>query len=243
MVIAGVVIDKKDENKLKIFGVKDSKELSPKRRSELSEFIEKTAKSVIVLRIPACKIHTYIKSKINLNRVEAMKIAEIIEMTNFDDIYIDAPQKVDSEGIKPNKFKILIKDFIQDDGKKNVNMIVKNYLDESVPVVSAASVIAKVERDAQIDELRKKLNFDFGNGYPGNPKTIEFLEKILRENTEPPPYVRWHWSSVFETAERLLDQGVMLQPWVRKEILKTDSWQIKIKDFFKKKEKCIEEQK
>jgi ribonuclease HII len=241
MVLASVVIDKKDESKLRAFGVKDSKELSPRRREELAELIEKTAKSIVVLRVPACKIHTYIKNKINLNRVEAIKIAEIIEMTNFDDIYIDAPQKVDSESIKPNKFMNLIKNSIQDDGKKNVNMIVENYLDESVPVVSAASVIAKVERDSQIEELKRKLNFDFGNGYPSNPKTIAFLEKILRENTEPPPYVRWHWSSVFDTAERLLDQGIILQPWVRKEILKMDGWQIKIKDFFKKKEKCKEE--
>jgi ribonuclease HII len=241
MVIAGVVIDKKDEKKLKVFGVKDSKELSPRRREELTSLIEKIAKSIVVLRIPACKIYTYMKNKINLNKIEAMKIAEIIEMSDFDKIYIDAPQKVDSDSIKPNKFMELIRQFIQSKEKKNIDMVVENYLDESIPVVSAASIIAKVERDNQIDELKRKLNFDFSNGYPSDPKTIEFLEKNLRESKEPSRYIRWHWSSVFDTVERLLEKGEALQPWVRKEILQEDSWQKKIKDFFKKKEKCKED--
>lgn len=241
LVVAGAVIDKKDEKKLKALGVKDSKELSPKRREELAALIEKTAKSIVVLRVPACKIYTYTKNKVNLNKIEAMKMAEMIEMVNFDKIYIDAPQKVDSESIKPNKFMDLIRNFIQDKKKKDVDMVVENYLDESIPVVSAASIIAKVERDSQIDELKRKLNFDFGNGYPSNPKSVEFLEKNLKESKEPSPYIRWHWSSVFDAVDRLLNDGIELQPWVRKEILQEDSWQRKIKDFFKKKEKCMEE--
>lgn len=59
MIIAGVVIDKKDEKKLIAFGIKDSKELSPRRREELAEKIEKIAMDIVVLRVQACKIDSY----------------------------------------------------------------------------------------------------------------------------------------------------------------------------------------
>lgn len=250
MVIAGIAINKKDEKKLKSLGVKDSKKLSPKRREELANQIGKIS-NAIVLPVPSCKIYAYNKNKINLNKIEAMKMAEIIEMLNFDTIYIDAPQKVvnrnienskdDNLSIKPNKFMDLIKNFIKDEKRKNVNMIVENKLDESILVVGAASIIAKVERDRQIDELKRKLNFDFGSGYPSDPKAIKFLEKNLLESKEMIPVIRWHWGPVFDTAEKLFNEGKDIQPWVKTEILKQNSWQRKLKDFiFGKREKCKE---
>lgn len=245
MVIAGVVIDKEDENKLVAIGVKDSKQLSPRRREELAKQIEETAKDIVILKVPACKITNYKMQKINLNKVEAIKMAEIVEMTNFDKIYIDAPQKtpikINNESIKPNKFMDLLKSFIKDKEKKNADMIVENYLDESITVVSAASIIAKVERDKSIEELKIKLNFDFGDGYPSHPKTIMFLEKILMERKEPLPYIRWHWDTVVNTATRLFEEGKKLQPWAIEKLLGEKSWQKKIKDFFKRIKQSKEE--
>lgn len=245
MVIAGVVIDKKDEKKLLAFGVKDSKQLSPKRRDELAKQIEEIAKDIVILKVPACKITTYKRQRINLNKIEAMKMAEIVEMTSFDKIYIDAPQKtplkINNEPIKSNKFMDLLKNFIKDKKKKNADMVVENYLDESIPVVSAASIIAKVERDKAIEELKRKLNFDFGDGYPSDPKTIVFLEKNLMERKEPLPYIRWHWDTVENTATRLFEEDKKLQPWVIEKILGEKSWQKKIKDFFKRIKESKEE--
>ncbi|MDZ7262738.1 MAG: ribonuclease HII, partial [candidate division KSB1 bacterium] len=44
------------------------------------------------------------------------------------------------------------------------------------PVVSAASIIAKVDRDRKIEELKKKFSYDFGVGYSHDKNTIAFLE-------------------------------------------------------------------
>jgi len=212
MVITGVVIDKKDEKKLKVFGVKDSKELSPKRREELAPFIEKIAKSVIILRVPACKIDSYRAKKINLDKIEAMKMAEIIDMCDADRIYVDSLQ------FNPEKFKKII---LSNLPNKKFNLVVENYADETYPIVGAASIVAKVERDKAIDEIKRKEGIDFGVGYSHDNRTIDFVKKLIKERKELPNYVR--------------------QSWITTQLLKESSWQRRIKDFFKKKEKCKEE--
>ena len=205
MVIAGVTIDKKDEKRLVALGVKDSKQLTPKKREELAEQIEKITKDIVVLRVQACKIDSYRAKKINLNRIEAMKMAEIIEMCNADRTYIDSLEQ------NSKKFKQLIIFFLK---KKKFDLVVENYLDESIPIVSAASIIAKVERDSAIEEIKKKVNFDFGVGYSHDSRTIEFVEKLIKEKKELPSFVR--------------------RSWITTKVLQEKSWQKKLKDFFKK---------
>ncbi|MEM5800474.1 MAG: ribonuclease HII [Candidatus Aenigmatarchaeota archaeon] len=235
MVICGLVIERKDEKKLKSLGVKDSKELSPKRREELAKIIEKIAKSMVVLRVPACRINSYMKKKINLDRIEAMKMAEIINMIDAKVIYIDALGNTNHS--KNKRFEKLIAENLR---RKDLKLIVENYADETYPVVSAASIIAKVERDKAIEELKLKVGFDFGVGYSHDYRTIKFLEKVLTEYKEKPNFIRWHWDTVESVATKLFEEGKKLQPWVKDEVLGEKSWQKKIKDFFSKKVNCKE---
>ncbi|MEM2546048.1 MAG: ribonuclease HII, partial [Candidatus Bathyarchaeia archaeon] len=64
--------------------------------------------------------------------------------------------------------------------------------DRKYPVVSAASIIAKVERDKEIAELRARYG-DFGCGYPTDPATIRFLKHCLEKFGEYPDFVRKSW--------------------------------------------------
>lgn len=211
MVIAGVVIDENDESKLVKIGVRDSKELSPAKREKLASEIEKIAKDIFILRIPACKIDSYRASGINLDRIEAMKMAEIINIASADKVYVDSLNN-------PPRFQKIISEHLHENNKE---LVVKNFLDESIPVVSAASIIAKTERDKSIKEIKRKVNFDFGVGYSHDSRTIEFIDKLIRERKELPPFIR--------------------QSWVTTQVLKENSLQRKIKEFFfKKKEQCKE---
>ncbi|MDP6293582.1 MAG: ribonuclease HII, partial [Candidatus Woesearchaeota archaeon] len=63
--------------------------------------------------------------------------------------------------------------------------------DEKIPAISAASIIAKVTRDDAIEELKKKVGIDFGNGYPSDPKTKAFLEKYWDKH---PAIFRKSWA-------------------------------------------------
>jgi len=208
MVLAGVTIDKRQENLLRKLGVKDSKQLSPRRRAELLEEIEKIAKHIVVVKVQACKIDANRLNGINLDETEAMKIAEIIQMLPPSKIYID------SLGQNPRKFELLIRRFLPK--QKNFELIVQNYLDESIPVVSAASIVAKVERDREIEKIKEEVGYDFGVGYSHDERTREFL-KLLIKKGDLPPWVRKTWITVEE--------------------LKGEPLQTKLKDFLKKLKK------
>lgn len=215
LVVAGVTIEKKYEKKLTALGVKDSKKLSPKRREELAEKIEQIATNIIIMRIQPCRIDDMRAHGINLDKIEAMKMAEIIEMTNGGKVYVDSLTS------NSTKFKQVIVGFLKNN--KNADLVVENYLDESVPVVSAASIIAKVNRDEAIKEIEIEAGQPIGVGYPHDAATIKFVEKLIKEKGKNlPHYVR--------------------RSWITTQVLQEKSWQRKIKDFiFGKKEKCKEE--
>lgn len=222
MVIAGITIDKRNEKKLVKLGVKDSKQLSPKRREELAAKIEELTKAAIVLRVQPCIIDSYRAKKINLDKIEAMKMAEIIDMCSGSKVYVD------SLTVNPNKFKQLILSYVKDKKikDKKINLIAENYADRNYPVVAAASIIAKVNRDAAVKEIERKAGYPIGVGYPHDARTIEFVERLIKQSIKQrkklPPYVR--------------------KSWVTTQLLQEKSWQRKIKDFiFRKKEKCRED--
>ncbi|MDD1695630.1 MAG: ribonuclease HII, partial [Methanoregula sp.] len=67
--------------------------------------------------------------------------------------------------------------------------------DEKFPVVSAASIIAKVTRDRAIASLAKKYG-TIGSGYPSDPVTIRFLNTYIDEHRVPPPIARRSWKTI-----------------------------------------------
>jgi ribonuclease HII len=78
MVLAGVLIHKEDETKLKKLGVKDSKKLTPKRREILAKEIKKYAKGFSILLAQPQEIDGRNAAGLNLNKLEAIKSAKII---------------------------------------------------------------------------------------------------------------------------------------------------------------------
>jgi ribonuclease HII len=214
LVIAGVTIDKKYEKKLKELGVKDSKKLSPKKREELAEKIEEIASNIVIMRIQPCRIDDMRAKGINLDRIEAMKMAEIIDMTSGGTIYVD------SLTANCGKFKKVISKCLKNNNE--CDLVVENYLDESVLAVSAASIIAKVNRDEAIKEIEIEAGHPVGVGYPHDERTIQFVEKLIKERGKNlPPYVR--------------------RSWITTQMLQEKNWQKKLKDFILgKKEKCKE---
>jgi ribonuclease HII len=89
-------------------------------------------------------------------------------------------------------------------------LVCENFADKNYPAVSAASIIAKVDRDRKIEELKKEFNFDFGVGYSHDAKTIEFLEKLARENNgKMPKNIRTTWDTVERITEKYKQKNVL----------------------------------
>ncbi len=78
-------------------------------------------------------------------------------------------------------------------------MTAEHGADESHPVVAAASVVAKVERDrvvAALDEEYRSRGYDgIGSGYPSDPTTRAFLREYVAREGDLPACARRSWST------------------------------------------------
>jgi len=182
MVIAGYCIEEEKIELLKSLGVKDSKELTRKQREEIyKEIIKLTDKYKYIIIGP--KTIDYYVYKNKLNYLEFKNMIKIIEEIKPDKVIIDSPIV--------NTKKVI--EYIKNNLKINVEIIAENRADRNYPIVSAASIIAKVIRDREIDKIKEKINIDFGSGYPSDERTI----KVLKEDYDKiKDYVRESWMTI-----------------------------------------------
>jgi ribonuclease HII len=138
--------------------------------------------------------------------LEVKTMAEIINMIGGHEIYIDALTS------RPERFGHIVLGHLEN---KNVKIISENYADKKYPIVSAASIIAKVERDRAIEEIKKQVGFDFGVGYPHDERTVEFVDMLIKTHKRLPSYVR--------------------KSWITTQMLQEKNWQRKLKDFISRK--------
>lgn len=200
--ICGLVVEDGKEKELKKLGVRDSKELSPKKREFLAEEIDKIVDHSVIIHVPACNIDSMRKHGINLNQIEALKMAEIINLMQPDKAIIDTPS------YNNHKFEDYLYSKLDDNAKK-VKLICENYADKNYPLVSAASIVAKVERDKKIEKLKKEFNYDFGVGYSHDERTIAFLEKLAKENNgKMPRNIRTTWDTVQQITKKYEQKGL-----------------------------------
>ena len=170
LVMCGLLVKEEDENKLVKLKVKDSKLLTKIKRESMFDKIKDISYRYEVIVIYPDEIDRAVHKHdgLNLNKLEALKSAEILNLLNPDKVIIDAP----SNNIR--SYKEFIVNKIKN---KSMEIVLEHKADMNYPVVSAASIIAKVTRDNEIEKIKKKIKIDFGSGYMADPKTIDFLEK------------------------------------------------------------------
>jgi len=185
LVIAGVLLDEKDLPKLMDLGVKDSKRLSPRRREELAAEIRELALKYHVAMLSPAEIDRVVetgKKLHKLNRLEAQTMAKVITILKPDVAYVDASD------VSADRFK----QHMAENLTFKVKIISEHKADAKYSIVSAASIIAKVERDRALSALQEKYG-NMGCGYPTDPNTIKFLEKWIRKFGSYPDFVRKSW--------------------------------------------------
>lgn len=194
LILCGVCFEESQLPFLKKIGVRDSKKLSPKRRKELAKTIKDNCLSFEIIKVSAKEIDKRETDKITLNRLEELKMSDIINKLRPDVIYIDA---VD---VNEERFGKSIERLLNYSPNKIVS---KHKADDLFPIVSAASIIAKDTRDDVIDKFKQKYS-DIGSGYPSDKRTTDFLRNWIKKNKNFPPFVRISW----ETTKKILDQEV-----------------------------------
>ncbi len=189
LVVAGVLLD--DQRVLEGRGIRDSKRLSPSRRFELYDYIVDSAEHFCV-KVSAEDIDD-LRSTNSLNYIEASLFASVIEelCPERTKVFVDAAD-VDEENFARN---------VKSHLTKPIDLVSKHGADDIFPVVSAASILAKVERDKEVKRIAQELNCDLGSGYPSDKKTIAFLNKWTEERGTLPKYTRKSW----KTAKNILN--------------------------------------
>lgn len=186
LVVCGVACE--SDVPLRHLNVRDSKKLSPERREALAPEIAKVCRAEIIV-VPAEEIDA-LRQVATLNEVEARLFATVIEKLRPEFAYVDSAD-VDEHHFKKAILRSL---------PFEVDLVSKHGADDLFPVVSAASILAKVRRDAAIREIETSLGQKVGSGYSHDPQTISFLERWVREKGSLPPHTRASW----DTSRRLL---------------------------------------
>ena len=177
LVMCGLLIKKEYEKELVRLKVKDSKLLTKNRREFLFDKIKEVSQKYKIIIIEPHEIDKAVHNHdgLNLNKLEARKSAEILNELNPDKSVIDAP----SNNIK--SYKRYLMRFVKN---KNIEIILEHKADVNYPVVSAASILAKVTRDNEVEKLKKQIGIDFGSGYMTDPKTVDFLKNNFENYPE-----------------------------------------------------------
>jgi len=181
MVIASVLID--DDAPLIRIGVKDSKKLTPSARERMFGEIISVADHRIIM-ISAEDIDAKRKND-SLNEIELQMFADSVHGKKVSCVYADCPDVNETAFASSLSAKL-----------NGIKVIAKHKADDTYPVVSAASILAKVTRDRCIEKISKELGADIGSGYPSDPVTIEFIGKWIKENGNAPPHTRRSWETV-----------------------------------------------
>ncbi|MCX6801201.1 MAG: ribonuclease HII [Candidatus Diapherotrites archaeon] len=185
MTLSIVVMEKGAEEELREEGVRDSKELLPNKRKKLEKIVKKKSAEHKTIVLKPIEIND-LMVRYSLNEIEAMQIGKMINSLKHkpEIIFIDSPDTVEGS------FEARIRRYT---GKK-IKITAENKADSKYVVVGAASILAKVKRDNEIEKLSKKFG-DIGSGYPADPKTQKYLNEYVEKHKKLPPFSRIFWKN------------------------------------------------
>ncbi len=191
LTMCGALISSEREQELDSLGVADSKQLSPARRETLFGQLQELLTDSMILSFSPGKIDEY-RERNQLDQLEAQGAAQLIRSLSPRVAYID--------GLGPGGrlYRERIETLL---AGQEVDLVVENKADERYPIVSAASILAKVTRDRAIQRLADEHG-PIGSGYPGDPHTRRFVAQLVEQGQPLPDFVRKSWATVKNMADR-----------------------------------------
>ena len=195
MILAGVILDKNGEAFLKKRGIADSKTISHPVRIEMAKMIKETALGFYLVKSTPEEIDSSLTGGVNLNTLEAIKTASIINHLNDGKkmkVIVDCPS------VNTSAWKGTLINYIKN--SENLDILCEHKADANHVSVSAASILAKVAREEEVALIKNKFG-DTGSGDPSDPLTIDFLRKNFK-NKEYNDIIRKSWASY-----KNLDEG------------------------------------
>ncbi len=185
MVMAGVSASKKNLTRLEKLGIKDSKLLTKETREELYDKIINIVDYYEIISVSAQEIDDYNFSGINLNKMEALIAGKIINKLSPKKVWVDSPEPANGGA----KFGYMIKKHL----KVDCEIIAEHKADLNYVIAGAASILAKVVRDRELEKITNEIGVNIGSGYPHDPLCVAYLKDNFRGPINK--YLRKCWST------------------------------------------------
>jgi ribonuclease HII len=176
-------------------GVRDSKDLSAKRRGELERWFHEQAKERAwfgaTITLPAERIDLALRDE-GLNLLEIQGFQEALHLLpNNTNLKIMA----DACDVNVERFTQRILSGLNDWPWTNSTLTSEHKADQHHAVVAMASILAKVVRDRAVQAMEERVGFPIGSGYPSDSVTQKALFQLcLQQGIDPD--VRWSWGTV-----------------------------------------------
>ncbi|KAJ8466258.1 hypothetical protein OPV22_028810 [Ensete ventricosum] len=174
----------------------DSKTLKEEKREELFENLKADGSigwEVDVIDPRELSAKMLKRTKINLNEISHNSaiglVKRVLDMgVLLTEVYVDTVG--DAE-----KYRVKLSERFP-----GVKFVVAKKADSLYPVVSGASIVAKVTRDRALrnwvlDETAENMQRNFGSGYPGDPETKAWLNHHKHMVFGFPTIVRFSWGT------------------------------------------------
>lgn len=184
LVVGGFVARTSDVARLRGLGVRDSKVLTPAQRQAVYRALSKVGRPVST-HLPPTLIDAYVRHKA-LNELEARAFGRLARRAGVRQIFVDACDPVAS------RFGAAVRRWAGGE----VAVDARHHADRDLPIVGAASIVAKVRRDRAMVRLAGLLGTDPGSGYPSDPRTQAFVRATLGNGVNPPDWMRASWATV-----------------------------------------------
>jgi len=190
LVVCSAFCSRDDERKLRRLCKKDSKQLTPRKREETYAQLKPFC-SFRWVEISAADLNRLMK-EMNLNDIEAKAMADLARQIKEGDLMIDMPDRY-SWTFRKRMERFGVKRFEAE-----------HKADETYPIVAAASICAKIMRDAKIERIKQETG-DFGSGYPSDQKTIAALKDgAMRKKLTP--FIRERWKTLENLKQRKISE-------------------------------------
>lgn len=199
------------KEKLAELGCDDSKKLTEEQREKLFAILNEASNDFVGWMVDILS-PTYLstsmlsKTKYSLNAISHDTAISLIKRAkakgiNVTEVYVDTVGP-------PEKYQAKLKGIFPE-----IDITVEKKADSLYPIVSAASICAKVCRDHCITQWKFSENPDisreYGSGYTSDPKTKKWLRDVVEPIFGFPSFVRFSWS----TADRVLETEASEVVW------------------------------
>lgn len=188
LVVAGVAVP--DDAVLGVLGCRDSKRLTPANRERLDRRIRAVPDVRVAVRVIAPADLDAERAHHSLNAIELARFQDIARCLDAETTYVDAAD------VDAARFGAGIQPHVRD----GCRIVSEHGADDRYPAVAAASIVAKVARDAAVADLGRRLEREIhrplGSGYPSDPATQAFLAAWLDTFGDVPDGTRRSWATV-----------------------------------------------